>query len=122
MFFLHPENLLLATLGDNDKTISAKAVKWIIKVRRSREETNNIYQFPLPKLDFNAESYYKLIEIFECRKSDLMYHSKYKGVLQVTEPPLLKDCLNLNQFIETPLCLNYPNHTQSFEHAVKLST
>ena len=52
----------------------------------------------------------------------MLYLSQYKGLLDVTEPPLLKDCVNINQFIDTHLALYYPNHTQSVERGVKLTT
>ena len=32
------------------------------------------------------------------------------------------ECIDLKQFLSTPLSLNYPCHTQSVERAVKLTT
>ena len=33
-----------------------------------------------------------------------------------------KSCTNIEQFVTQPLHLNYPNHTQSVERAVKMTT
>ena len=38
------------------------------------------------------------------------------------EPPSIKSCTDIKQFVKQPLHLNYPNHTQSVERAVKLTT
>ena len=46
----------------------------------------------------------------------------FKGNLSATEPPLLAECTDLNQFINMLLAMNYPNHTQGVERAVKLTT
>ena len=40
----------------------------------------------------------------------------------MTTCPLLKECTELKQFIEPPIVVYYPNHTQSVERAVKLTT
>ena len=37
-------------------------------------------------------------------------------------PPLIKSCTDIIQFVEQLLHLNYPNHAQSVERAVKLAT
>ena len=36
-FFAHPENLLLAMLGDEDVNIRAKAVRMIVKIRHTQK-------------------------------------------------------------------------------------
>ena len=38
------------------------------------------------------------------------------------EPPLIKSYTDIKQFVKEPLHLNYPNHTQSVERAMKLTT
>ena len=38
------------------------------------------------------------------------------------EPPLIKSYTDIKQFVKQPLHLNYPNHTQSVERSVKLTT
>ena len=38
------------------------------------------------------------------------------------EPTLIKSCTDIEQFVKQPLYLNYPNHTQSAERAVKMTT
>ena len=61
----------------------------------------------------------KLATITEVVCSKVLFLSQYKGLLDVTEPPLIKDCVNINQFIDTRLALYYPNHTQSVERGVQ---
>ena len=70
----------------------------------------------------DAASYHQLATITEVDRSKVLFFSQYKGLLDVTEPPLVKDCVNINQFIDTRLALYYPNHTQSVERGVKLTT
>ena len=43
-------------------------------------------------------------------------------ILATPVPPLIKSCTDIIQFVEQLLHLNYPNHTQSVERAVKLAT
>ena len=38
------------------------------------------------------------------------------------EPPTIKNCTDIEQFVKQLLHLNYPNHTQSVERAVKITT
>ena len=38
------------------------------------------------------------------------------------EPPTIKSCADIEQFVKQLLHLNYPNHTQSVERAVKMTT
>ena len=38
------------------------------------------------------------------------------------EPPIIKSCADIKQFVKQLLHLNYPNHTQSVELAVKMTT
>ena len=45
-----------------------------------------------------------------------------KRYLVLHEPPSTKICTDIEQFVQQPLHLNYPNHTQSVERAVKMTT
>ena len=36
--------------------------------------------------------------------------------------PLIKNCTDIKQFVKQPLRLNYPNHMQFVERAVKMTT
>ena len=38
------------------------------------------------------------------------------------EPPSTKSCTDIEQRVKQPPHLNYPNHTQSVERAVKMTT
>ena len=63
-----------------------------------------------------------MIKSCESGRATVTYHSFNKAYLTVSEPPLLRDCININQFIDNPLQISYPNHTQAVERAVKLTT
>ena len=45
-----------------------------------------------------------------------------KRYLVLHEPPTFKSCTDIEQFVKQLLHRNYPNHTQSVERAVKMTT
>ena len=45
-----------------------------------------------------------------------------KRFLVFHEPPTIKSCTDIEQFVKQLLHLNYPNHMQSVERAVKMTT
>ena len=45
-----------------------------------------------------------------------------KEIWKVNEPPLIQSCTNIQQFVKQPFQINYPNHMQSVERAVKMTT
>ena len=45
-----------------------------------------------------------------------------KRYLVLHEPPAIKSCTDIKQFVKQLLHLNYPNYTQSVERAVKMTT
>ena len=102
-------------------TVRSKGVKMITRIHRSRDN-NNIREFHLPKLNFLTKTYYELVHFPTEGRSVLKYQSMFKGNLPATEPPLLAECTDLNQFINMPLAINYPSHTLGVERAVKLTT
>ena len=67
-------------------------------------------------------NYYEMATIKSTGRGAVQYLSNKKGYLPIYDPPLLNECTDLGQFIANPLQLNYPNHTQSVERAVKLTT
>ena len=64
-YFAHPENLLLAMLADEECNIRAKAVMVMSRLLRSTRSgdtnCNTIHAFHLPKLNFSANHYSKLL-------------------------------------------------------------
>ena len=56
------------------------------------------------------------------RGNGATYPTHKKRYLVLHEPPLIKSCTDIIQFVEQLLHLNYPNHAQSVERAVKLAT
>ena len=49
------------------------------------------------------------------------YLTHKKRYLVLHEPPLIKSCTDIQQFVKQPLQLNYPNHIQSVERALKMA-
>ena len=45
-----------------------------------------------------------------------------KRYLVLHEPPTFKSCTDIEQLVKQLLHRNYPNHTQSVERAVKMTT
>ncbi|CAH2098786.1 unnamed protein product [Euphydryas editha] len=114
-YFAHPENILLAMLGDERQMIREKAVNLILQTRQenvSSAEVAEVRSFNVPPLNMNAKDYTEMID--------------WKKI-EVTEPPLIKD-LNeddLRNIIENGLksdILAYPCHNQSVERSIKLVT
>ena len=105
-------------LGYESKAIQFKGVKMITQIRHN----NNMREFHLPKLNFLTKTYYELVHFPTEGRSVLKYQSMFKGNLPATESPLLAECTDLNQFINMPLAINYPNHTLGVERGVKLTT
>jgi len=69
----------------------------------------NVRQFLVPKLDFNAKSYYQLVPLDQ---------------LRMCEPPAIRDLTDqqLDNILEQPLRLSQPCHNQAVERHVKLVT
>ncbi|KAF0311034.1 hypothetical protein FJT64_018102 [Amphibalanus amphitrite] len=57
-FMAHPENVLLAMLGDQEETVRAQAVDLIISLRRRRGQLpNSLRRFCKPSINFEANNY-----------------------------------------------------------------
>ena len=60
--FVHPENLMMAMLGDEDKTVRAEPVNVIQRIRYAEEgnqdgKRESVQEFHLPRCSFAATSY-----------------------------------------------------------------
>ena len=127
-YFVHLQNLLLALLGYENKTVRAKAVDIIQKIRYAKErnqegEQDPVREFHLPRCNFATTSYIDQITLKDNgRGNGVTYLTHKKGYLVLHEPPLFKSYTDIKQFVKQPLHLNYPNHTRSVECAVKLTT
>ncbi|EDV19921.1 uncharacterized protein TRIADDRAFT_61538 [Trichoplax adhaerens] len=110
-YFAHPENLLLAMLTDDDKSLRESAFEKILFARRYIKRIN-VRQFKIPKIDFNAASYAEMI--------DWQREA-------ITEPPLTMPLseLELRQIVETGDDSHfdaYPCHMQAVERIIRLVT
>ena len=124
----HPENVLLAMLGDSDANVRKEAVGLIRDARKRRQPDANVrkFQCPVPpgtnrsiKLDASrpllnlaATNYREMI--------DLDRAAQYTDV----EPPCVRNLTDteLEEIISEPFKTGVPSHTQSTERAVKLTT
>lgn len=112
-FYAHPENIILATLGDSRENVRELAVNKILESRVKNKDETIIREFKIPKLNFNADDYIELID----------WES-----ISFTEPPLtmswsedeLKSMIkNVPDEINI---FNFPCHSQAVERCVKLVT
>lgn len=106
-FFAHCENVLLAMMADENIENRIEALR-LIKNCRLEPETD-IRRFEVPKMNFDASDYTKMIEW------DV-----------VTEPPIVRNIPieELENFIMTNFyllkqILNFPCHTQAVERHVQ---
>lgn len=111
-YFGHPENLLLAMLGDDREFVRDLAYRRILKART--ENVQGLRTFKVPSFNFEAEDYTDLITWRECT---------------ITEPPLTLNISDedLKTFVKSGFstCQNvkdFPCHTQAVERCIKLVT
>ena len=102
-YFGHPENVLVAMLGDDRESIRELAYQQISKARS--ENVPELRTFKVPALNFDAEDYTKII-----RWQDF----------EITEPPLTSNLSDeaLKSIVKSGLgtiqnIKNYPCHTQA---------
>ena len=110
-YMAHPENIVLAMLGDTDKTIRAEAINLITEARQ-HSHPSAIRRFQAPKVNFGAQTYIGLTNI------------RQAATVKDIEPPYVKQLSDsqLAACLEVPLKTEVPNNTQSTERAVKLTT
>jgi hypothetical protein len=117
----HSENLWLAQLADADPAIRLDAVNKILDLRhapspaplsttrrRKKSATSKFRNFEVPELILDASDYTQMIG-----KAD-----------QVFEPPFTLDLsdADIKKFVDTPLVLKVPGHTQHVERLVQTIT
>lgn len=111
-YFAHPENILLAMLGDERKLVREQAVNTIMESRLKNDSTEKLRSFNVPTLNMSAKDY---IDMIDWKK------------INITEPPLTRDLEehNLRLVVENGLGDNitgHPCHNQAVERSVKLVT
>ena len=111
-YFGHPENVLVAMLGDDKESIRELAYQRILKARS--ENAPGLRTFKVPALNFNAEHYTEMIP-----------WQDYK----VTEPPLTYNLSDeaLKSIVKSGLgtvqnIKDFPCHIQAVERCIKLVT
>lgn len=111
-YFAHPENLLLAMIGDQRPHIRQLAWRRIKKARTiaSTNSSSEVRKFTIPKINPECEDYSNLINWMD---------------VTLTEPPLTK-CLSDEMIEENIISQQYfsapkfPLHTQAVERVIKL--
>ena len=114
-FFAHPENIILAMIGDDRHHIRELGLRKILKIRdNGGQNSKNLRIFQVPKLNFDASAYYDMID--------------WQNI-EVTEPPLTRiiETNNIREIIDSKNVVNldfkkFPCHTQAVERHVKLVT
>lgn len=106
-FFGHPENILLSMLTDEKVDVREMALGKIKDARLSKNESL-VWNFNIPKLNFNATNFIKMLD-----------WNKWS----ISEPPLIANISNegLDELVATnnlKEMLNLPCHT---ERCVKVS-
>ena len=86
-------------------------------IRKENETQSNNFIYPGASL----LKHHTLVTL-KRRGNDVTYLTKKKRYLVLHEPPSTKSCTDIEQFVKQPPHLNYPNHTQSVERAVKMIT
>ena len=107
-FNAHPENIILAMLADTDPKVRERAVVKIKEIRNGAPFGNtNVRQFQPPKLNFDANEYYDLVD----------------GNSNWTEPIIVAEMgsIQLERILKERLFIgSFENHTQSVERTVKV--
>lgn len=119
-FFAHPENVLVAMLGDADPDNRRVAVNKIQKIRLKvqktstnssieRQRNGNVRKFVIPKINRKSRSLKTFVDLEDNT---------------IEEPPLTRDLSTdeLEDVIENPLIFGHPCHNQAVERHVKLVT
>ncbi|CAG4961034.1 unnamed protein product [Parnassius apollo] len=111
-YFGHPENILIAMLGDDREIIRELACQQILKARAENDQ--GLRTFKVPPLNFDAEDYTDLIKWQDCK---------------ITEPPLTYNLSDefLKEIVKCGLrtcqsIKDFPCHTQAVERCIKLVT
>ena len=114
-YFAHHENILLATLADNDHNICLLAVNKIFCIRVSKKNLDNVgcdeeedvRKFIIPKINTNAKTYFSLSRL---------------SLKNMHELPALKHSLNkeTEAFQQHKLNREHPCHNQAVERHIKL--
>ncbi|XP_060801595.1 uncharacterized protein LOC132902031 [Amyelois transitella] len=111
-YFGHPENILIAMLGDNREIIRKLAYQRILKA--GAEKTLRLRTFKVPSLNFDAKDYTDLITWQDCK---------------ITDPPLTSNLSDeaLKEIVKSGLTTcqdikDFPCHTQAVERCIKLVT
>ena len=112
-YMAHPENILLGMLGDTEQGVRAEAVDVIQACRKHHQRSQGkVREFPRPYLNLDATNYTELVNIHDSMaETDI-------------EPPCVKSMTKkqLQDLIRMPMKTQIPNHTQSTEREVKLTT
>ena len=110
-YFAHPENLLLAMIGDDNIAVRELGYRRILKARTNVPK--NLRPFKMPKLLLNAKEYHEMIDW---------------QTVELTEPSITKNITNdeIHALIKKKEKLlsisDFPCHTQAVERTIKLVT
>ena len=108
-YFAHPENVLLSMISDSRINVRQEAIDKIIQARINYSNNNNIRQFRVPTLNFQAEDYKDMVDMSSVTPPPVLSHISSEELI-----------LMINN--EEWEFFKYLNHTQAVERTVKLVT
>ena len=89
------------------------------EIRKENETQSENFIYPGASL----QKHHTLVTLKDNgRGNGVAYLTHKKRYLVLHEPPTIKSCTDIEQFVKQLLHLNYPNLTQSVERAVKMTT
>ncbi|CAG4988526.1 unnamed protein product [Parnassius apollo] len=91
-YFGHPENILIAMLGDDREIIRELACQQILKARAENDQ--GLRTFKVPPLNFDAEDYTDLIKFFEIFEK---YEGFKRGHVKLKRPKQLQEILDISR-------------------------
>lgn len=105
-YFAHPENILLAAMGDDDISIRKRAIDYILQAR-SKPVLDSVRYFQKDNIVMNwsATSYFEMIDWTQCN---------------ITAPPMLSHISDIDLRKNDPINLTqFPCHSQAVERTIK---
>ena len=100
-------------------TVTEKSEMLKKEIRKENETQSENFIYPSASL----QKHHTLVTLKDNGRGEWCHLSySQKKIFSVAWPPTFKSCTDIEQFVKQLLHRNYPNHTQSVERAVKMTT
>ena len=119
MLIKHWPNGKAVTIAKRYITVEKKSKMLKKEIRKENETQSKNFIYP----DASLQQLHTLVTLKDngCGNG-VSYLTHKKRYLVSRDPPLIKSCTDIEQFVSQPLHQDYPNHMQSVERAVKMAT